>query len=274
MSSTITNQNTLEVITMTDRYFVLDTKSNNVVHHQGLPWLTDDYALVQFTAWSYNKQGGDPRRYKTMKFVPAIAPDPTTRLAIPYLPQWGPTADERRGDCGPANIAMITPYMVDASPTVDAAADACGQPTSGAGSGYTNHAQLRNGARFYGWKLETRSPYVRPVLDLDLLKTQVDKDLPSIALIHYGVLRDLTNPDPNLIHNQDQAYSRGHWVVFTGYDQKGVYIHDPDFGIRGERADDGKYRLVPDATFDAALKTVAPGCSVGYQGLIVTGEPK
>ena len=69
------------------------------------------------------------------------------------------------------------------------------------------------------------------------------------------------------VRNQDQNYDRGHWVVVIGMNYKDVFIHDPDFW--GTREQDGNARRVPRIAFFDALKTVAPGCSVGYQGLIV-----
>ena len=189
-------------------------------------------------------------------------------LRVPYLNQWGQGADERRGDCGPACVAMLARYYNSAfnSVTVDEAATACGQPTGGDGAKSTMHWQLRDGARAYAIELETRSKYKPPELTLDLLKAKVDEGDSSIVLLHYGVLRDGTN-GTGYIENQDQAYARGHWCLFVGYESGDVYIHDPDFW--GERRGDGGFRLVSNYAFVKALKATAPGCSVGNQGLVV-----
>ena len=189
-------------------------------------------------------------------------------LAVPYLSQWGMGADQRRGDCGPACIGMLAHFLTPHRPTVDRAAAACGQPATGPGQAATSREQLRRGAASYGITLETRSVYRPPALTLDLLKAQVDAGKPAIALIHYGVLRDGTNGIPGIIHNQDQKYARGHWVVFCGYTDSGVVIQDPDF--YGNRVNDGNLRYVPLRAFEQALAAVAPGCTVGNQGLIVT----
>jgi hypothetical protein len=165
---------------------------------------------------------------------------------------------------------MIVPFLSNPNPTVNEAAEKCGQPSTGTGSFYTNHAQLRQGAQYYGVTLETRSKYRPPELTLELLEDQVDAGLPSIALIHYGVLRDETNKLPatlGYVRNQDQNYDRGHWVVFIGYDKKDVFIHDSDYW--GAREQDGNARRVPINAFEKALEAVAPGCSVGFQGLVV-----
>lgn len=193
-------------------------------------------------------------------------------LQVPYLSQWGTGADVRRGDCGPADVAMQTHFLTSHRPTVDQAAAACGQPSAGEGSRYTGHAQLRQGAAHYGFRLQTRSPYTEeyhdiPKLTLDLLRDQVNRGYPSIALIHYGVLRDRTNSLSDYIQNQDQNFGRGHWILFVGYDSDDVICHDSDFW--GSRASDGEFRRIPADAFEAALATVAPGCTVGFQGLIV-----
>jgi hypothetical protein len=254
---------------LTDQYFILDTQTGYIFFRSGLPFLTEDATFGQFVTWALNKHAASDR-YKLKKFLGLEMPD--SRLAVPYLSQWGAGADQRPGDCGPACIAMITAYLTAKRPTVDEAAAACGQPPAGEGAKYTNHAQLRQGARAFGFTLESRSKYTPPPLTLELLKSQVDKGRPSIALIHYGELRDRTNPISGIIHNQDQNYARGHWITFTGYDQKGVYIHDPDFWQ--DRSNDGNARFIPTAAFAAALAATAPGCSVGYQGLIATDSAK
>ena len=187
-------------------------------------------------------------------------------LDVPYLSQWGEGADERRGDCGPACIAMMAHFLTFERPTVNQAAAACNQPKEGDASGYTMHWQLRQGARHYGFTLETRSKYRPPILTLDLLKAQIDAGEPSIALIHYGVLRDETNGS-GFVENQDQNYDRGHWCLFVGYDDVAVYLHDSDFW--GQQVNNGKFRCVPNRAFVEALAAVAPGCTVGNQGLIV-----
>jgi hypothetical protein len=249
---------------MLTQYFVEDSETRTVFFAQGLPFVTPDRTLAQFVTWSLNRQ--KPDRFVLKKFTP---PAKSTRLAVPYVSQWGDSANQRSGDCGPACIAMLARYVTGKSPTVDRAADACGQPATGPGASYTDHAQLRKGAAFYGFTLQTRSKYSPPPLTIQLLKEKIDAGRPSIALIHYGVLRDLTNPITGIVHNLDQKYARGHWIVFTGYDDEGVYIHDPDFW--GQRVNDGDSRLVPESAFTEALNATAPGCSVGNQGLIITG---
>ena len=231
-----------------------------------VPWHTDNITEARFVVYSLNLLEGKAT-YQVKQFLDT---PPLAYLDVPFLPQWGVGADVRRGDCGPACVAMVIRDQSTHSPTVDQAAATCGQPATGSGSLYTNHAQLRQGAAAYSVTLATRSKYQPPELTLELLEDQVDAGLPSIALIHYGVLRDETNKIPasmGYVRNQDQNYERGHWVVFIGYDKADVYIHDPDY--YSAREQDGNARRVPRLAFERALEAVAPGCSVGFQGLVV-----
>lgn len=191
----------------------------------------------------------------------------TKILDVPYLSQWGATANQRRGDCGPACIAMLAHYLTTHRPTVDQAAAACGQPTAGQGSLYTGYPELVRGASVYGIEMAVRNSYRPPSLTYDILQAKVNQGKPSIVLLHYGVLRDLTNKLVNVTKNQDQNYARGHWCLFIGYDEQGVYIHDPDYWP--PRTSDGDGRYVPLDAFLAAHRAVAPGCTVGEQGLVV-----
>jgi len=192
--------------------------------------------------------------------------EPGVELPVPYLSQWGDGADERRGDCGPACVAMLAHYLTSRRPTVDQAAAACGQPTTAPGSSYTGHAQLRTGAAVYGIPLQTRSKYVLPPLSPEIVKWKLDDNKPVIALVHYGVLRDETN-GTGYTENLDQTYERGHWFLAVGYDAGGYIVNDPDYWQ--DKAYLGDHRYIPAAAFEAALAAVAPGCSVGHQGLVV-----
>jgi hypothetical protein len=191
---------------------------------------------------------------------------PGVGLPVPYLGQWGEGADERRGDCGPACVAMLAHFLSRFRPSVDQAAAACGQPVTAPGSHYTNHAQLRAGAQAYGFGLRTCSEYNPPKLTPDLIKANLDDGRPVIALVHYGVLRDHTN-GTGYAENQDRNYERGHWFLVVGYDADGYIVNDPDYW--GDSAYLGDHRYIPCDAFELALATIAPGCTAGHQGLIV-----
>lgn len=201
--------------------------------------------------------------------ISPLNPQPITSiLPVPFLPQWGEGADVRQGDCGPASVTMLVHYLTGHRPTVDQVADACGQPTAGKGSQYTGHGNLRTGAAHYGITLESRSPYTdRESLSIWFLKDQINAGKPSIALINYGVLKNsLKSSGAEIIKNQD-TFEGGHWLVVVGYEGNFILVNDPDFWRA--RASDGDHRRIPVEVFEMALGAVAPGCTVGYQGLIV-----
>lgn len=188
------------------------------------------------------------------------------KLDVPYCSQWGVGANERPGDCGPASVAMLVHYLTPLRPTVDQVATSCRQPTTGDGSHWTGHGQLRDGAAVYGVNLASRTKWTPPRMTLTQLKEQVDRGLPSIVLVAYGVLRDRTDPIPDVVHNEDRNFGGGHWMVFIGYDGLGVYVHDPNFWTRPSP---GASRFIPTDPFLASLQAIAPGNKAGDQGLVV-----
>lgn len=200
----------------------------------------------------------------------------------PYLSQWDTPAEKisyggllypansnrTRGDCGPASLGSIIWGKTLHRPTVNEIGIACGQPASGNGSMYTNHGQLRAGAAAYGLTLRTRSPYIRPQLDMKLIRSELAEDRPVVALIKYDALRDALLDYSGVVRNQDK-YNGTHWVSVVRMDETNVYVMDPDFW--GEHREDGDHRLIPIPAFDEALRKVSesPFCSVPYQGLIL-----
>ena len=253
---------TERLITLNQCYYIHDLDGDLPLFQDGLPWGTPVLKIAKFTTWALNLTY-DHNRFTVRQFQP----EPDT-INLPYIPQWGPGANQRPGDCGPACVAMIVHGLTQYRPTVDDTASTCGQPIGDdPGSRYTTHAQLIKGAAHYEIKLASRSKYRPPQLTLGLLNNRAKQGFPSIALIHYGVLRNETNPIPGIVHNQDQTYDRGHWVVYLGATSEGIYIHDPDFW--GERQQDGGNRFVPEVAFEKCLGAIAPGCTVPYQGLTV-----
>ena len=178
-------------------------------------------------------------------------------LNVQYLSQWDrPDADDRPGDCGPACVAMLARFLTTSNPTVDEAATACGQPTTGRGKWTTGFNHLETGAKFYGITLDYRRP-----LDIVTLCDFIDDGKPSIALINYGVLGEY-------LDNQD-TYEGGHWVLVVGYDGENIIIHDPDW--KDDRRAEGAFRHIPRTVYDLAAGTPKKGYfSKGWQGLVVT----
>jgi len=165
---------------------------------------------------------------------------------------------------------MIIWKLTNLRPTVNQVGIACGQPSSGNGSMWTGYGQLRAGAAAYGLTLHTRSPLIKshPVLDLDLIRSELSKSKPVIALIKYGALQEALNDYPNAIRNMDK-FQGTHWVTVVGMTNEEVFVMDPDFWAI--RRTDGSYRPVPVAAFDEALRRVPESsfCTVPYQGLIL-----
>jgi hypothetical protein len=124
-----------------------------------------------------------------------------------------------------------------------------------------------NGLHHYGVKGVFVAPWRLPRMTVSLLKEMIDEGKPSIALIDYKVLREETNPIPVIVHNQDQGYNFGHFVLFVGYSAEGVYIHDPDFW--DDREDEGAFRWVPNEPFAKALASPALGNTYGSSGIII-----
>lgn len=179
-------------------------------------------------------------------------------LDVPYLSQWDiPDADDRPGDCGPACVAMIIHHLTSQRPTVDEVATACGQPTTGSGRWTTRFDQLVKGARAYGLAMR----WTRP-LTIDELCARIDMSKPSVALINYGVLGQR-------VENQDD-FTGGHFVVVVGYDDECIIVHDSNWGIGGERRDEGAFRRIPRDVYELAASTPAlKYFTYGWQGLVL-----
>ena len=137
---------------------------------------------------------------------------------------------------------------------------------------FTGYGQIRAGATAYGLSLRTRSPYVKPRLDLDLIRAELDAGRPCIALVHYGALRERLRIEfPDAIQNQD-SFSGTHFITLVGMDDEFVYVMDPDFWKT--RREDGNYRPIPIKALDEAMRRVpeSPWASVPYQGLVMKPE--
>jgi len=139
-----------------------------------------------------------------------------------YLSQWDSPgviegtpvdADARRGDCGPAALGTPIYAYTYHRPTVDEIATACGQPTTGQGSYYTNFTQLAKGAAKYGLTLK----YVYKRYQIPFIINELRAGRMSIALINYGGLYDTLRAFyPDAVQNQDK-FRGGHWVTVVGY---------------------------------------------------------
>jgi hypothetical protein len=132
------------------------------------------------------------------------------KLDVPWIGQNTAltTDDWSNSDCGPAVIAMWLNF-VGRVVTVDQVSAATGLAR---GYKYTLPAVLIKAAAAYGLNLE-RVINITP----EAIKVEIDRRVPCIALVHYASL-PLRN-DPN--------FTAGHWLLIVGYDDQGVYYHDP-----------------------------------------------
>ena len=207
--------------------------------------------------------------------------DETPDDRYPFLSQWDDGhqvtfkgldyrnyANRTNGDCGPASLASLIWFHTIYRPTVNEVGLACGQPADGNGSYWTNHGQLRAGAASFGLTLATRSPYVPPQLDMDLIRAELADGRPVIALYHYGALSQELRKFPGATENQS-SFRGTHWSLVVKMNDDFVYVLDPNY--KGSQRSDGDYRPIPIPAFDAAMRRVPESayCSVPYQGLIL-----
>jgi len=137
-------------------------------------------------------------------------------------------ANRTNGDCGPASLASLIWFHTIYRPTVNEVGLACGQPADGNGSYWTNHGQLRAGAASFGLTLATRSPYVPPQLDMDLIRAELADGRPVIALYHYGALSQELRKFPGATENQS-SFRGTHWSLVVKMNDDFVYVLDPNY---------------------------------------------
>lgn len=174
------------------------------------------------------------------------------KLAIPHLAQRGMGADASRNDCGPAVVAMAVAGLTDQDVDVDAAGRACGQKKDQT----TQFYQLENGLRHYGLEAVLRNELqadgrIYP----EEIRAEIGKGNPVILVVWY----------PFLSYRKQIDYKGWHFVLAVGYDETGIFIHDPLFGETWRQR--GAFVHVPDAELKQAQ--VGNGKNLPYQGMIV-----
>jgi hypothetical protein len=131
-------------------------------------------------------------------------------LAVPYSSQWDPDASKSNNDCGATSVRMILNYYGESKLTTDNV-----QEKTGAGGGLVTIEQLQNAISQLGYTSEFYTNQT-----LQNIKNFIDKDLPVIALVHYGSLNS----------TQDKSFKGGHFFVVCGYrDDNSLYVNDPNF---------------------------------------------
>jgi outer membrane murein-binding lipoprotein Lpp len=111
--------------------------------------------------------------------------------------------------------------------------------------GLVTFDQTLNALAYFGYKI--RGTTDRTLVEL---KSFIDDDTPFLALVHYG----------DLPGRQD-TYVGGHAVVVVGYDDKYVYVNDPDFW--GNRRNEGASKAYPITAFNKAWQSGADGNAGG-----------
>ena len=96
---------------------------------------------------------------------------------MPYRSEWDTDAGATNNDCGPASIAMVLDHYGENVKIDEIFAK------TGADKGMISVNQLQKAIAAYGYT----SNYEKNVTPARI-KELIDKDLPPIALIHYGSL--------------------------------------------------------------------------------------
>lgn len=159
-------------------------------------------------------------------------------LYAPEIPQWSPTANRYRADCGPACVAMLLAlYGKLGALTVDALAAETGLRYSD--TGLLPDALVKLG-KAHGLALVTHSG-----VTLDDIKVSIMADHPVIALVAY---RFITG---RLDQADDNPASDGHYFVILGFDDDHFVVNDPDYWP--PHVERGHETLVPIRDLDLAL---------------------
>lgn len=171
-------------------------------------------------------------------------------LNVPYISQWDTNASYSKNDCIPVSSAMLIAYYKgNISP--DEISKKIGV------AGLVNFPQIQTALASFSYKILGAS--FKTIADL---KKSIDSGVPFIAILHYGDLP-----------NRQDTYTGGHAVVVTGYDDKNIYVNDPNFW--GDRREEGNNKMYPITSFDKAWQSKADGNNPGnfwYFDLPVPGN--
>lgn len=150
-------------------------------------------------------------------------------LKVPYKSQWDADANKTANDCGAASVAMILNYYGENVTTNDVF------DKTGAGLGLISIAQIEKAIKSFGYTTK-RIVQSTP----EVLKSYLDKDIPVIALVHYGSLKS----------TQDKNFKGGHFFVVVGYRDDGYFVNDPNF--KGSLRADGDHHFYTKSEFEKA----------------------
>jgi uncharacterized protein YvpB len=149
-----------------------------------------------------------------------------TKLDVPYLSQFDPSASTRDSDCGPTCAAMVLNAGQPASQHVTVDQLYTRYLPHKAFSDFTTVVELVQIMGNEGVQAFNRSYLINPLTELRKL---LDQGAPVIVLVNYDKWADIVGYNFRL----------GHFVVATGYDNDHVFVHDPLF--RGSRRAEGEF---------------------------------
>ena len=169
-------------------------------------------------------------------------------IRVPFISQWDATARLSRGDCGIVSACMIALWKgTDTTP--DAMLKKAGLPVGRLS--YT-FAEIILAARAVGVQLAARQNVTRPLICDELLK-----GCPVIPLLRYNEISG----------NQDD-FAGAHFWLCVGFDKTHMIVNDPNWWQ--PRRDEGAFRRIPNAEFDAAIgEALRATGNLPYQSLFV-----
>lgn len=186
-------------------------------------------------------------------------------LSVPYRSQKdAQDANDHDADCGPTCLAMILNFRGVAI-TPDDVYDHIDAEKGR--KDFTLFWELEEAARRNNVEMTRRSyqDYGRDIAFRNL-RANLDAGNPGIALVTYL-------PWDSVLGN---SYTRGHFVVVTGYDDDHIYIHDPLFDPN--RSDKGTHLRMTNDLFNAGWgatasvdsnKDYGKNYSISYSGRVV-----
>jgi len=161
----------------------------------------------------------------------------TKTLPVPDIKQIGINADKNDNDCGEANMSSGLAYRKDIIVSPDDWYELEGWPKP-IGDVGTYAYQLADALALFDVRTVEKN-----TTEITMIKTEINKDNPIIALIDYKTLQNANltcfKPIKTLLH----------WIMIVGYDDQNIIINDP-YCPEGL----GHNRKIPNAIFSSASR--------------------
>lgn len=155
-------------------------------------------------------------------------------LDVPYISQWDSEASYQKSDCFPVSVSMLLRYY-----GIIIEPDYLSQRIGVQGG--TNFNQVQNSLKDTGHTLLYKKGQT-----LNDLIASIDKGIPFGVTCNYG-----------LLPNRQDTYTGAHLMVVTGYDNKDIYVNDPNFW--GARRNEGKNKKYPISAFLKSWQDTSQG---------------